>query len=469
MLADRFNLAVALLLIAMGIYMLFMTRFMPLRAGAVWRGLKRLLRPKNKRKPGEISPFEAMAAALGGSVGTGNIAGVASAIAIGGPGAVFWLWVSGLLGMATKYAEVLLAMGFRKRGEDGTPTGGTMYCILMGMGKGAAPLAVLFAAFTLLASLGCGSMVQVNTIAAALSEAADVLTFGVDTRLILWGVGVIAAIALSVVLLGGAKGVCRACAYVVPAMGALYAGAALWVVLRFLDRLPQVLSAIFSGAFGLKPMLGGAAGFTLARALRVGMTRGVFSNEAGIGAAPMAYASARCEDPVEQAMMGIFEVFVDTILICTLTAFMVLAPSAAIPYGDMGASGMAIVLNALSAVLPADAAGVFLALCIALFAFSSMLGWSLYGMRAAEFLLGRPGVAGFRVALFLCTLLGAVMEIAPVWRMGEVFNSLMALPNLVMLLALAPHVGQTTADYLALPKKRRAKRRLKGAHADDIL
>ncbi len=457
---ETFNLAVAFLLIAMGVYMLFLTRLFPLRVKTICRGLLRLLRPKKGGKKGEISPFEALSAALGGSVGTGNIAGVASAIAIGGPGAIFWMWVSGVIGMATKYAEVLLAMRYRKRGADGAPVGGTMYCILLGMGKGAAPLAVLFAAFTLLASLGCGNMVQVNTIASAVTEAVRAVaeTPSLDARLIAGLTGAATAAALGAVLLGGAKRVCSASAYVVPVMSALYIGAAVWVIARFSARLPEALRMIFAGAFGLRPAVGGAIGFSLSRVLRVGMTRGVFSNEAGIGAAPMAYASARCDDPVEQAMMGIFEVFVDTILICTLTALMVLVSGASIPYGDADASGMAIALEALATVVPLRAAGVFLAICVALFAFSSMLGWSLYGVRAAEFLLGAKGVRAYRVLFLLCAFVGAVMEIAPVWRLGEAFNSLMALPNLVMLLALAPEVRRDTHEYIAL--RRLSKRRL---------
>lgn len=251
------------------------------------------------------------------------------------------MWVSGIIGMATKYAEVLLAMRYRKRGADGAPVGGTMYCILLGMGKGAAPLAVLFAAFTLLASLGCGNMVQVNTIASAVTEAVRAVAdpLSLDARLIAGITGTVMAAALGAVLLGGAKRVCSASAYVVPVMSALYIGAAVWVIARFSARLPEALRMIFTGAFGLRPAVGGAIGFSLSRVLRVGMTRGVFSNEAGIGAAPMAYASARCDDPVEQAMMGIFEVFVDTILICTLTALMVLVSGTPIPYGDAGASG----------------------------------------------------------------------------------------------------------------------------------
>ena len=205
---ETFNLAVALLLIAMGAYMLVLTRLFPLRVKTVCRGLLRLFRPGKGGKQDEISPFEALSAALGGSVGTGNIAGVASAIAIGGAGAIFWMWISGVIGMATKYAEVLIAMRYRKRGADGAPVGGTMYCILLGMGKGAAPLAVLFAAFTLLASLGCGNMVQVNTIASAVSEAAKAISpaaaSGADTRLLAWITGAVTAAALGAGLLGGA-------------------------------------------------------------------------------------------------------------------------------------------------------------------------------------------------------------------------------------------------------------------------
>ena len=260
MLDETLNLAVALLLIDMGAYMLFLTRLLPLRVRTVCRGLLHLFRPKKGGRKGEISPFEALSAALGGSVGTGNIAGVASAIAIGGAGAIFWMWVSGVIGMATKYAEVLLAMRYRKRGADGAPVGGTMYCILLGMGKGAAPLAALFAAFTLLASLGCGNMVQVNTIASAVAEAAGTVSPAANTRLLALITGAVTAAALGAVLLGGAKRVCRASAYVVPLMSALYIGATVWVILRFSERLPEVFRMIFSGAFGFRPAVGGAVG-----------------------------------------------------------------------------------------------------------------------------------------------------------------------------------------------------------------
>ncbi|MBE5785512.1 MAG: alanine:cation symporter family protein, partial [Clostridiales bacterium] len=347
--ADTFNLFTAFLMIIMGVYMMCLCRFMPFRFASVLRGLFRLFRPKKEGKKGEISPFEAFAAALGGSVGTGNIAGVASAIAIGGPGAVFWMWVSGILGMATKYAEILIAMRFRSRGAEGTPVGGTMYCILKGMGKGAMPLAAAFSLFTLLASLGCGNTVQANTIAAAASEAAALFFPSVEWINAL--VGILTAAALAAVLFGGAKRICRASAYLVPLMSVLYIAASLAVIFAFRERLFSVFADILKGAFGFRPMLGGAAGFTLVHALRVGMVRGVFSNEAGIGAAPMAYASARSEENALQAMMGIFEVFVDTIVICTLTALMVLSSGIMIPYGDESASGMGIALSALSTVM----------------------------------------------------------------------------------------------------------------------
>ncbi len=451
--ADTFNLFTAFLLIAMGVYMMCLCRFMPFRFARVLRGLFRLFRTKKEGKKGEISPFEAFAAALGGSVGTGNIAGVASAIAIGGPGAVFWMWVSGILGMATKYAEILIAMRFRSRGADGAPVGGTMYCILQGMGKGAMPLAALFSLFTLFASLGCGNTVQANTIAAAVSEAA--VLFFPSGEWIKAAVGILTAAALAVVLFGGAKRICRASAYLVPLMSVLYIAASLAVIFTFRHALPGVMQSILRGAFGLRPMLGGAAGFTLVHALRVGMVRGVFSNEAGIGAAPMAYASARSEENALQAMMGIFEVFVDTILICTLTALMVLSSGIMIPYGDQNASGMGIALNALSTVMQPKTAGVFLAVSTALFAFSSMLGWALYGIRAAEFLFGSKGNLCYRILFAAAAVFGAVTDAAAIWKAGETFNSLMALPNLFMLLFLAPWVKKDTLEYLSLPNKRR--------------
>jgi len=443
---EQFNLFVAILLIGAGVYMMIITKFMPLRLFSVFRGLKRTLSAGNSKK--EISAIEALSTALAGSIGTGNIAGVSSAIAIGGVGAIFWMWVSGLLGMATKYAETLIAMKFRKRQADGGFVGGAMHCIVMGIGKGGMPLAVLFCVFTLFASLGCGNMVQINTISASVYEAVANFIPAANHMVVSLSVGLIVAAALGMVIIGGAKRICAAAGKLVPIMSLVYSIVAVAVIIKGPRSIGDALGMIISEAFGTKQIIGGVVGFTFARALRVGMTRGIFSNEAGIGSAPIAYASVQNADPVEQGMLGIFEVFIDTILICTLTAFMVLCSDVHIPFGDSNANGMAIALTAFSTIMPENVAGILLSVSVLLFAFVATIGWSLYGVSSAQFLWGERGVKVYRYVFLAAAVLGAVMNIAPVWILGETFNSLMALPNLIMLVALAPIIKRATRDYL---------------------
>ena len=430
---------------AMGAYMTVVTRALPLRPVRMLRGLKNAFR--GGHSPG-ITPIEAFSAALGGCVGTGNIAGVAGAIAIGGPGAVFWMWVSGVVGMATKYAEALLAIRFRPTVHE-SAGGGSMYCMLRGMGRRAWPLAALFSVFTLGASLACGDIVQSNTMAMAISGAAQTLLPGVPLMAARVVAGVLCGGLLYIAMRGGAKGVCRTASFLVPVMSVFYIAAALWVILAKREALPAAFRAIFEGAFGLKPVLGGVGGFTLAAAARVGIMRGTFSNEAGIGSATMAYSTPGIGEEAERAMPAPLDVFVDTLLICTLTALAVLVGAESIPYGDAGADGMAVCLSAFSSVMPRGAAGAFLAVSVALFAFSSMLAWSMYGERALGFLTGGKGIGLYRVCFALIAALGAVTGTQTVWALGEGLNALMALPNLVMLLFLAPVAGKMAREYSA--------------------
>lgn len=441
---ENFQLAVSALLMAMGVYMIVVVRALPLRPVRLIRGLRNAFRAE--ATPG-ITPIEAFSAALGGCVGTGNIAGVAGAIAIGGPGAVFWMWISGIVGMATKYAEAMLAIRFRPNsGKE--PAGGAMYCIVQGMGRRAWPLAAAFSVFALAASLACGDIVQSNTMALAVSGAVEALAPGTPLVPVRAAAGVVCGGFLYFVMRGGAKGVCRTASFLVPVMSLLYIGAALGVILLRREALPGAVKSIFEGAFGLRPVLGGVGGFTLAAAARVGIMRGTFSNEAGIGSATMAYSTPGTGERAERAMPAALDVFVDTLLICTLTALAVLT-GAAIPYGEAGVDGMAVCLSAFSVLMPKGAAGIFLAVSVALFAFSSMLAWSMYGERALRFLTKGRGTGIYRACFALIAALGAVTGTQTVWSLGEGLNALMALPNLVMLLALAPLAAREIRDYSA--------------------
>jgi len=449
MLDERLNIGMAFLLLAAGVYFSSVTRFFQLT-----HFFDALLAPFRRRaKKSGISPFRALSTALAGSVGTGNIAGVASAIAIGGPGAVFWMWVSAVFGMALKFAEVVLALKYRERGADGEWKGGAMYCIVRGMGGNWRWLAVAFCVFGMLASFGVGNMVQVNTISAAAAEAVSPFFPGVTKAAINLTVGIIVASAVGIVTFGGAKRVGAAAEVLVPFMSVLYIVATLLVIVPNTNKLLAVLSEIMKGAFGgFRPAIGGIGGFTIAQAFKCGMLRGVFSNEAGLGSAPIAHAAAETKSPVEQGMMGVMEVFIDTIVICSLTAFMVLLSGIRIPYGNANANGMEIAAQSLSTATGTHGAGIFLAVAVLLFAFCSILTWSLYGTRCAEFLFKERGAFFFRI-VFLCgVIVGASLEVSLVWRLGETFNSLMAIPNLIMLVVLAPVVVKEVRSYKTLLK-----------------
>lgn len=449
MLDERFNIGMAFLLLAAGVYFSFITHFFQLT-----HFINALLAPFRRRvnKSG-ISPFRALSTALAGSVGTGNIAGVASAIAIGGPGAVFWMWVSAMFGMATKFAEVVLALHYRERGTDGEFKGGAMYCIVRGMGENWRWLAGAFCMFGMLASFGVGNMVQVNTISSAVNEAVFSFFPDVSKTAVNLTVGLLVAALVGVVTFGGAKRVGAFAEVLMPFMSILYIAATLLVIVPNASKLLAVLSEIMKAAFGgIRPALGGIGGFTVAQAFKYGMQRGVFSNEAGLGSAPIAHAAAETKNPVEQGMLGVIEVFIDTIVICSLTAFMVLVSGTIIPYGDANANGMEIAAKSLATAAGTQGAGVFLAASVLLFAFCSILTWSLYGTRCAEFLFKERGAFFFRI-VFLCgVIIGASLEASLVWRLGETLNSLMAIPNLIMLVTLAPIVVKEVRSYKTLLK-----------------
>lgn len=407
-----------------------------------------------RKNAGGVTPFQAMATALGSSVGTANIAGVAGAVALGGPGAVFWMWIAGIVGMGTKLVEIVLAMKYRDRSVS-PPAGGPMYYMEKGLGRFGKALAVVFSSAGVLAGLVGTALVQSNTVALAAYD--TVCAFGADPAkpAVLLIAGLFTSFLTGAVILGGAKRIGRFSEAAVPFMAAGYAAAAAAVIIANASRLPGVVSSILRGAFGVRQGLCGAAGFSFLRAFRVGAARGVYSNEAGVGSAPMAHAGSDETDPVKQGLMGIFEVFIDTLVMCTLTALALLTSSVPIPYGDASASGTSPVCAAFASVFGVKAAPLFISVSVLLFAFTSLVGWSLYGERCASYLFGKRSVMPFRAAFLLLIPAGAMIGTGTVWKLGECFNYLMALPNIAALLLLSGKAAREISVYKMFEKKRR--------------
>ena len=382
-----------------------------------------------RRPPGEgVSSFQAVCTALAATVGTGNVAGVAGAIALGGPGAVFWMWVSAFLGMATKYVEVVLALRHRVTDENGRWRGGPMYYIREAVGKRWRWLSAVFAFFAVLASIGMGNMTQIHTIATAVVEAAARYVPRWEPHHVALVTGGAAAAVTALVTLGGAKRIGSVMETMVPAMAGLYLFAAGSVILFHGSRLPEAFRMILTGA--LQP--GAIAGVTFWQAVRWGVSRGVFSNEAGLGSAPIAHAAAEAR-PEEQGLMGIFEVFADTIVLCTLTALAILVSGVPIPYGQT--AGAELASAALETVLGGWASGL-LAVCLSLLALATVISWGMYGSQCAGYLWGNKGSFWYRIAYIFFVLAGATMELSTVWICADICNGLMAIPNLIALISL---------------------------------
>jgi len=372
---------------------------------------------------GDVRPFQAVATALASTVGVGNIAGVATAIFIGGPGAVFWLWISGLFGMATKYAEITVALNYREPDASGTMRGGAMYILRKGLGW---PwLGSVFALLTALAAFGIGNMVQANSVADALKA-----TFHVPT----WVTGVVLVILTAVVILGGIKSIARVTEWLVPFMALFYLIGAAVVLVLYASHLPHAFNLIFDGAFSGTAAVGGFAGSTVMMALRYGVARGLFSNEAGLGSAPMVHCVADTDHPVRQGMYGIFEVFVDTLLICTATALVILVTDT----WSSGMTGAALSAKAFETGLPGTFGDIVVTGGLMLFAFSTLLGWSYYGETGIVYLLGAKAALPYRLAWLVFVYLGATGSLHVVWDIADTLNGLMAIPNLVGLLASVP-------------------------------
>lgn len=414
--------------------------------------------PGKRRKPGQasaVTPFQAMASALGASVGTANIAGVAGALAIGGPGAVFWMWVAALLGMAVKFTEIVLAILFREKRTEGW-LGGPMLYIEKGLGKLLpcrlpALLAHAFALFTIAASLISTPIVQANTVYECLvTTAGSVLPAA--KRAVSVCAAPLCALFSAIVMLGGAKRIGRLSALLVPFMAAAYIAACAAVLIRFRSNIPSALLSIFRGAFSPGPAAGGIGVYGMLRAFRVGTARGVYSNEAGVGSSPMAHAAADTDDPVRQGFFGIFEVFMDTIVMCTLTALTVLSSGV-----QLSENGAAAALAAFSKVFGPAAAGTFLSSALALFAFTSMIGWSNYGLTAAEFLFGSRSRLPFILLFAALTAVSGNIRAGAAWRLGETLNYLMALPNMIAVLLLSPAAAREARAFELTGAKRKAR------------
>lgn len=447
-----------LLIVGTGLYFTLGTNFLQLRrfGYAMGHTVGRCLKER-RAKPGAVSPAQALTTALAATVGTGNIAGVCGAIAIGGPGAVFWMWVCAFLGMCTKFAEITLSIAYRQRNRAGDWVGGPMYYMKNGLERQWQWLGTAFALFGAIAAFGIGNMTQVNTIATAAATVAGQFTelSPFQTDLLRLGVGIVTAAMGAAVYIGGVKRIGSVAEKIVPAMAIAYIAATGWVIVSHGHQILPVLSSIFQGAFHPEAVMGGAAGTGLARTIQSGVGRGLFSNEAGLGSAPIAHAAADTKSPVEQGLFGIFEVFADTIVICTLTALTILCSGVEIPYGQSGV-GADLAIGAFATSFGGGAVSVVAAGLI-LFALSTTLSWGLYGCRCAEFLLGHWVLRPYQVLFCAFMVAGATMRMDLAWSVADTLNGLMALPNLTALLLLSPVVFRMTEAYFTHPQKKKGR------------
>lgn len=433
-----------ILLVGTGIYLTLRTRGLQARRfGFILRSTIGSLFAKDKKKSGSehnLTPFQAVSTALAGTVGTGNIAGVTGAIFVGGPGAVFWMWVSAFFGMMTKYAEIVLAVKYRQVDEKGAHYGGPMYYIEKGTGQ--KWLAIIFAILGGIACFGIGNIAQSTEIAGAVQS----LT-GLDPLY----TGIILAILTAIVVIGGVKRIGQVASYLVPFMAIFYIVAGVAIILLRITDVPAALASIFTSAFSLEPreVGGGVAGYTIMVSMQQGVARGVFSNEAGLGSAPMAHAASDTQEPAEQGMWGVFEVFVDTIIICTLTSMAILLSGVLEKDLSSFASNGAAAAAAFNAILPGTIGGTVLQISLLFFALSTILGWSYYGERCWGYLSNNNKLVNiiFKIAFVLMCVVGSVGSGALMWDISDTLNGMMAIPNLVGLLLLSGTVIQVTRDY----------------------
>jgi len=419
------------LLVGVGIYLTIGLRALPWRNTP--QAFRLLWQSRKSKEAGEISPFQALMTALSATVGTGNIAGVATAIFLGGPGAIFWMWITALFGMATKYAEAVLAVHYRETDPQGSHVGGPMYYIKNGMGPRWQWLAVAFALFGMLAAFGIGNTVQANSVAHAASS-----SLGIPA----WLSGLIMMTLAAAVILGGIKRIGAVAAKLVPLMALIYIGGSLFIIISHIDAVPAALATIVNDAFTGTAAAGGFAGASVWMAIRFGVARGIFSNEAGLGSAPIAHAAAATNSPVRQGSIAMLGTLIDTLFICTMTALVIMISG----LWNSGETGAALSAAAFNNTLP-DWGGYLVSFGLMIFAFTTILGWSYYGERCAEYLFGVKVIWPYRLLWIIAIPIGAVSSLEMIWLLADVLNGLMALPNLIALLVLSPLVFKLTREH----------------------
>jgi AGCS family alanine or glycine:cation symporter len=426
-----------IMILGVGLFLSIGLKLMPvLRLGAgfrlMWKGRT------GEESEGEIPPFQALMTALSATVGTGNIAGVATAVFLGGPGALFWMWLTALVGMATKYSEAVLAVRFREVDERGAYVGGPMYYIRNGLGSKWAWLGVLFAIFAAIAGFGIGNTVQANSVADVLN-----VNFGLPH----WVTGVILMILVGLVLIGGIRRIGQVASSLVPLMAVSYVIAGLIVLAINATEIPAAFALVFEHAFSPVAAQGGFAGAAVWAAIRFGVARGIFSNEAGLGSAPIAHAAAQTNSPISQGMVAMLGTFIDTIIICTITGLVIITSGV----WTSGESGAALTSMAFQRALPGFG-NYIVAISLAVFAFTTTLGWSFYGERCVEFLFGVRAILPYRVLWILAIPLGATVNLGIIWLVADTLNAMMALPNLIALLLLSPVVFRLTREHFEKQK-----------------
>jgi alanine or glycine:cation symporter, AGCS family len=422
-----------ILLVGTGLYLTIILKGLQFRA--LPHAIK-LIWTKDAQHEGDISHFAALMTALAATVGIGNIVGVATAITLGGPGAVFWMWMTGLVGMATKYSEAVLALKYREKGPHGM-RGGPMY--YLSKGAGLPWLGILFAVFTACAAFGIGNMTQSNATAKILAA-----TFQIPIE----ATGIVLTLLTGLVILGGIKAIGRFTSFIVPFMIITYVASCLWVLALNLNEIPAAFGLIFYHAFNPVAASGGFVGATIAAAMRYGIARGVFSNESGLGSAPIAAAAARTNDPVKQALVSMTQTFIDTLVVCTMTALVILTATSwtqGISAGELTSASMVETLG--------SAGGIIVAIATAFFAFSTLIGWSYYGEKAIEYLFGSKTIKIYRVFFTVAVMIGAVTSLEFVWNFSDLMNGLMAIPNLIGLLLLSKIIKQETNRYFSIKNK----------------
>ena len=432
------------LLVGTGVFLSFQTGWIQVRwfEYIMKNTVGSLFRKKEQDRGQNLSAFQAVTTALAGTVGTGNIAGVTGAVFVGGPGAVFWMWVSAFFGMCTKYAEILLAMKYREIDEKGVYKGGPMYYIEGGMGRKWKPLAILFAVFGGLASFGIGNIAQSSEIAGAMNG-----LLGWDPLV----TGIVLAVIVSFVVLGGTQRIGQVTSYLVPFMAMFYILAGLAVILMRISEIPAAFAAIFQSAFSLEAVGGGVFGYAFIVAMRQGFARGVFSNEAGLGSAPIAHAASATKEPGDQAIWGVFEVFFGTFIICTITGMTIILSGVLDTPGGLEAvpSKGAAAVNAFNSVLPGTLGGIIIQISLLFFAMSTILGWSYYGERCWGYISNNNKVVDriYKIIFIAVCIVGAAGSGTLMWDISDTLNGMMAIPNLIALLALSGVVASETKKY----------------------